>query len=553
MSASASLSKSESLKSVLNDEVMARAALRQNTAAQTSTATNITANPFFKAVMDPSIAAEAKVEAITRLMTTTLDSKKDRETVQAYEEFREWLSAQSTELSKQVASLMDVDTLAEIQDVIKDLGGGLLDFKDKMSVVMGFIDSIHQLNSSGRMLDVLKDIRTEKEELEKISAEVAQADEEIARHEVEILRLKMMNANLEREKSLFGFGPTKKSALQEIARNEQAVLSAEGKIGLEKAKKQELNARKRSSVFTGEDAAHRENLRKLLDFSNDETRELMASIRDTAIGFVDSAQDRTGSLRTRFTAIADQIFRVEEQNSGMLRAYAIMNEGLAGAAKANTEMRGSLDAPEGDETTLQRLAREDKLRAADTHAEMLKRSEADTMTVYTDLSKQAVTVDTMKQGVTQQIDEARRLNVRGVASTADQIATVLTAVSSAALNQASMSARITMDEMRAETSGVMHREAIRVAMGYEQLNDQLISIAQEAADLNEVQEAATGIVRSSLETMTSRVEAMRRNAEQLQEAHRARQAIASTLDGEPVAEGAAEKPAADQPFSFSQI
>lgn len=298
----------------------------------------------------------------------------------------------------------------------------------------------------------------------------------------------------------------------------------------------------------GDNAIHRDRLRELLDLSDEGNRDRMISLRDKAQKFITTAQARTGGLRGRFAGLNQQVDRAQDMNTGMTRAYAIMAEGLKDAEKINTAMRADLvDAPEG-EGMIQRMGREEKLTTLDLHVEKVKRSEAETIATYTDLSTQAVRIHTMKGAVTEQEDTARILNTQGVAATSDRVATVLTAMTGAALGEASSVAQDTLQNMRNSTGEVAGREVIRVAMGIEKLVDNLSVLATEADGMSQITQAATGIVRNGIGEMTNRMAELRQKADLLRKDLKDRNAVASenNMDARPDAKNVAA--VASNPF-----
>jgi hypothetical protein len=225
----------------------------------------------------------------------------------------------------------------------------------------------------------------------------------------------------------------------------------------------------------------------------------------------------------------------------MIKVYAVLNEGMKDATKANAELRKPLtDAPE-DESIVDKMTREEKLRALDGHVSHISRSQGETMAAYGDLNQQAIRVHTMRQSTDQQIDTARQINTQGVAATADRLATVLTAVSGAALGEASEAAKDTLSRMRESTNDISSREVIRVAMGVTTVNDQLETVFKELEDIREVQQAATGIVRNGMTEMQERMVQLRESANAAKEDLADHIASASIVETEHNGEGSAQQ------------
>ena len=156
MSAASAAKKS----TVLNDAVLeaSKPKTKQKTQVQDTLNANITANPFYNVMFDESLTLADKQSEVAKMTTSTLDRNRDRAQVKAYDEFREWLSAQQTELAEQVINLSNVDSMSELQSVLKDMNTDLLDFEDNMNPIMSIIESIHYLRTNGLMGDAFKPV-----------------------------------------------------------------------------------------------------------------------------------------------------------------------------------------------------------------------------------------------------------------------------------------------------------------------------------------------------------------------------------------------------------
>lgn len=520
---------------VLNDAVLQASKPRGVTKTQASNQTQIAIadNPFYKLMFDPSKSLEERKAEITRLGISTLDSKQDRANTKAYDEFREWLSSQQTELAEQIIALSNIDSMAELQSVLNDMNTDLIGFEDKMNPIMDIIESIHYLRTNDLIGDAFRDFEREKAEDEQRKAEAARVEAEIAEKNRTIAQQDEIRINALTKRSLFGLGGMTAAAVREKAMAEEAIEAAKAsKVELD-AKAKELRAAKPVATRDGDEVAyHKGRLKELLDMSRGENQERMIQLRDSASRFINTARDRTGSLRDQFGKLASQIETAEDSNQNMIKVYAILNDGLKDANKANADMRDGLANAGENESTIDTMTREEKLRALDTHVGHLSRSQGETMATFGSLNQQAIRIHTMRGATDQQIDTARRINTEGVAATADRLATVLTAVSGAALGEAAEAAKGTLERMRRSTSDIASREVIRVAMGTSQINDQLETVFQELEDIREVQQHATGITRNAMTEMRERMEQLRESAQSAKQDLADHVASASISEGE---------------------
>ena len=511
MAASGSAKKS----TALNDAVLeaARPKTRSTETATAAPEIDITANPFYNVLFDQSLKMDEKQARVTELTTSTLDRKKDREAVKAYDEFREWLSAQQTALAKNIIDLSNVDSMAELQSVLKDMNEDLLSFEDKMNPIMEIIESIHHLRTNGLMGDAFRQIKEDQQREDEAQAEMDRLVDDMEAERESLRALIGMKAELENERSFFGLGGITTSAKARIAQCEQQMTDIRNKVDGYQARHDELKKQLQTPAQDGDDTIHMQRLRELLDMSRDENRDRVVALRDAASSFITTAEQRTGSLRGQFDSLSEQIVAVEDSNQNMLKVYAVLNDGMKDANAKNTALREGLAEATEDESTVQKMTREEQLRALDTHVDHMSRSQGETMASYGDLNQQAIRVHTMRESTDQQMDTARQINTQGVAATADRLATVLTAVSGAALGEASEAARDTLDQMRQSTNDISSREVIRVAMGTSQINDQLETVFKDLEDIREVQQAATGITRNGMAEMRERMSKLKETAE----------------------------------------
>lgn len=526
---SASLSRSERNSDILSEDVMAKTTRRTRAADKTESASKIdvSSNPFFQVLFNQQLSPEQRQADVKSLLVSTLDARKDRERVRQFEDFREWLSEQTTEHAEQIIALTNVDSMSEMQSVIDQMTGDLVGFEDLMGPIMEIIESVYKLRTSGLIEDAYREIedqrKAEKEREEALAAKSVEA----GRTREEIDRMRRRNVELKESRSLFGFGGPSKEARIEMGNNDNKIADLTRDLAKIDGEVEDL---KKPIDFTskhGENAVHVERLRELLDLSQEENRERMIKLREAGTRFINTAKSRTGSLRNQFTATGELIDKVQDNNSGMTKVYAILYEGLSDAERENSQIRSEMNVENEGESLIQRQSREEKLQAIDSHATMLKTNEADTLATYSDLRQQAVRVDTMRNAITMQIDTAKKLNTQGVAATADRIATVLTAISSASLGEASAVANQTLQSMRNSTNEVAKREVVRVALGIEQLADSLVAIVEEMDDLSEIQRHATAISRNGIAELNTRMQEMRVSAETVSQQLKEKRAVVS--------------------------
>lgn len=142
-------------------------------------------------------------------------------------------------------------------------------------------------------------------------------------------------------------------------------------------------------------------------------------------------------------------------------------------ARTNQTKRDELSADADGEGDIQKMERERQLRDLENHISALGQSNVDTTQVFAELTSAGHRIKSMKDGNEQQVSKTRALHTSGVAGVADQLSTVLQAVSSAALGESSEMARMSLERMNETTRNLGQKEVIRVAMGAKEVNSEL--------------------------------------------------------------------------------
>ena len=144
---------------------------------------------------------------------------------------------------------------------------------------------------------------------------------------------------MRQERSWFGFGGIKKSALKDIARKEEEINSIVSDITdiREEMDKQVYTRETQFKEFESE----KKKLRELLDLTTDDFKERQEDLVDAALTFVNTMDERSGTVLSHMEKIRDQIGNVDDVNGRMQKIFAVINEGVKDAEEANqgiTEM-----------------------------------------------------------------------------------------------------------------------------------------------------------------------------------------------------------------------
>ncbi len=462
---------------------------------------DIESNPFHKIVIQSEASPTEKKEAVAKALAfNEAESKEENEArIAAFETFKEYLMAYRKEMSKEIIRLADTRAFSELQSVFEDMNAALLQFEVQITPLVEIIDAVHRLNmaSDGAMYDVFKEIQEDKEEEARIEKLRAEQMAQLALFETEIKQTQRDIAALREEKSWFGLGGTKQSALQEIARKEVDINNRLQEIAqLRETIDKTVNSRE--SRFA-EYAAEKAHLRELLDITSDEHKERQESLVKAALNFVNTTEERSGSVLERMEGIKAQIKNVDTVNGNMKRIFAVVTDGIKDAEENNKLVTQKLKQVSGEESTLEQYDREDKLQAVNEHVEALTASKVDTLSTLGELQEESMNIKSMRDTNTQQINHTRKMHTSGTAGIASRLSTVLTAVSSAALNEARTTTQNTLKTMNIITQEIAQSEAIKNATNLHVQNDELSQAIEQLASYKEISDKATEITRAALE------------------------------------------------------
>jgi archaellum component FlaC len=199
--------------------------------------------------------------------------------------------------------------------------------------------------------------------------------------------------------------------------------------------------------------------------------------------------------------MVQQIEGLGDNNSNMVQTYAVLNEATKLAETSNQAKREALLAEREGESLIDKMKREQSKQDIDEHIGILATATVDTMQAYGELTSEAIKIRNMEAATKKQGEAARAMHSRGIASVASQLSTVMTAVNSAAINEAQAMAGSTLAEMTRVTNEVARKESIRIATGRDDVNTDLEEMLNQLAQFGDVQREATAITRDALTRM----------------------------------------------------
>ncbi|VAW74639.1 hypothetical protein MNBD_GAMMA12-3525 [hydrothermal vent metagenome] len=478
---------------------------------------SIESNPFHQIILQSDAEPEEKAEAISKALAyDEAQSKEENEAMlAAFEIFKEYLMEQRKEMSVEIIRLSDTEAFSELQSVFEEMNGALQDFETQLEPLIDIIDAVHRLNmaSDGAMYDVFKEIQEDKVEEERIALQRDEFEKTLESYTETVTNTQKDIAALKEEKSWWGFGGTTQAALQEIARKTVDIETAEGDIS---NLRQDIEALTldRETKFA-EFAEEKEQLRSLLDITSVEHKERQEALVGAALNFVSTTDERTGAVLEHMEGIHGQIKNVSTVNGSMRKIFAIVNDGIKDAETENATLTGKFQVAAEDESQLQTFEREDKLQAVNQHVDSLNATKVDTLGTFGELQQENMNIKSMQDTNSQQINQTRKMHSSGTAGVASRLSVVLTAVSSAALNEARTATQNTLSGMNTMTHALAQNEAIKNATQLHIQNDDLSNAIKELETYREISDKATEITRAALEEQKDLQREMEQTAEKL--------------------------------------
>ncbi|GGF50489.1 hypothetical protein SAMN05216376_11031 [Mameliella alba] len=520
-------------------------------------------NTFYKIMLDEGLAPQDKLARVTQALTFTDDRSEARENLSEFNAFKEYLQFERKRMAQEIIALTDTEAFGELKDVFEQINTALLTFEDQIAPLTDIVDAVYTLRMNGVTYDIFEELLRERELEKERTTKKADLKQTLSQLESKVRGLKTDNGMLREDKGFFGLGGTKKSALEKIAANDALIDEHTDAMQslLDEIKILETQAPANSEF--AEFAAEKEKLRELLDITSDEHKARQEALVGSAQDFIDTTENRVSSVLGHFTKMNGQIDNLDEANFTMRSMYAILSDATKQVDGANEtrrqQIRSAIDAAESD---LERLGQERLERDINDYISNLGRSNVDTTSVLAELTASGHRIHSMKDANAQQVAKTRQLHTSGVAGVADQLSTVLQAVSAAALGESSEAAKMSLERMNRTTSELGQREVIRVALGTKEINQDLTNALSELSEYGETIKAATHITREGLTETKDLLAQIERQTAETQAAVKESLSVAADVAGgkggtrnpspADVAQEAEERNAPPNPFGLGK-
>lgn len=456
-------------------------------------------NTFFKIMFDANISPDEKMKAVSKVLAFAENKEDAKAELEAFKQFKEYLQFERKRMAQQIIELTDTEAFAELKSVYDELNTALISFEDKIAPLTDIVDAVYKLRMNGVTFDAFREIALDREEEARLAALRIEQEAQLKSIEQDIQRTQVQMAHLSEDKSLFGFGPVKESSRKKIA--ELNLILDEKRNNLKDLTlkiAETINAQPRQSDLNADFLEAKNKLRELLDISSDEHKKRQQELVKAAQTFVNTTEERVSGISKHFEGMDKQIDNLLEANYSMREIYAILNDATKDAHKTNEQQRSSLEAVEAEESDISKMKRERDKRDLENYIASLNASAYDTTTVLAELTNAGHRIKSMKDGNDQQINKTRQIHSSGVAGVADQLSTVLQAVSAAALGESSEMAKLSLERMNTKTQDLTQKEVIRLALGTHEQNSELSKALEGLEQYGEVIRTATSITREGL-------------------------------------------------------
>ncbi|AUZ95252.1 hypothetical protein FDI40_gp493 [Agrobacterium phage Atu_ph07] len=478
---------------------------------------SIANNPFFQVMSSTSLTPEEKVQQVAKAMSEIRTKEENRERVRQLEEFSEYQQVLRKEMASEIIALTNTDTFAQLQQVYDRMNTGLLDFNDAMEPILEIIDAMHVVRKEGKTAELFEEIRSDRREEDEHKNMLAEMDESIRKSRAEINMLFADIAELREQRSFFGFGGVKAEAIRKIAELESKIELLNQSANEMQTKRQTFAAEWSAKTHENEEYENAKRIvRNMLDLSAEQHRENQKKSVLKAQEFIEISDESLSSVRSNLLDMNGQIERLLDANTSITSTMAIMGEGLKVAETEIQKKRAEVDSIEAGDSMVKKMQKDNSLRDIDEHATLVSATVADTALSFADLGSQTVRITTMKDANVSQLDKVRKMHTQGVAGVADRLSVALTAVGQAAIGESAAIAKDTLGLMTDATNNIAHKEAMRVALGANEINDDILKAIGDLEEYGEILRNTTDIRREAVKEMRSNLDQIGDIAKSLQ-------------------------------------
>ena len=257
----------------------------------------------------------------------------------------------------------------------------------------------------------------------------------------------------------------------------------------------------------------------MLNLSEGEHEERHKKLVATAAEFVNTTKERVTDTLERSVQMGDQIKSLSDLAFTMRGRYTVLSEAAKDAEKVNSTKHEQLKADmERDESSLGRMQKEEESRALAKHITILNDAATETTNVIADLTTSSQRIENMEAANVKQIKKTQQIQTSGIAGVADNLSSVLTAISQAAIGQASTAAQQSLRRMNTNTINLTKEQMLNMAKERNDDNAALIQVLEQMSGYGEVIQMANESAQEAIGENREILEEMRRVADDVKDA-----------------------------------
>jgi hypothetical protein len=472
-------------------------------------------NVFASIMLHEELSPEAKRDAFVKELTFSKDNTKEqnRAKLEAFGAFKEYLQEQRKILNREGIKLQDTEAFAELQSVVDEMTRSSVEFQDRAKPLIDVLSAVFDIRKNDKIPDVYKEIQKDKEWAEEQKLIQKDLEEHLATVVARVEGLEREKAHLSTEKSFFGFGPIKKSALArmaEIDEVDKVRASQEVSEVLHKLDQQKAAIEAGREPENPELGHQKRVLREFLDLTKEENRDRQKALIEAAVNYDDTSDTRLKSVMGTLERLGKHAEVLSDTNGILKNMHLIMDESLKEVSQKNDEVKKDLGAGPADESSIARMTREDKLQDLNEFISRADDHAVDVANSIGGLTKHAVQIQAYKDTIRNESGSTKRLHLEGVSQMGEQLMSVISAISAAATSESRSVAANNFARMAAQNQTIISQEVVRNATTVELEAQQISRLVGELQDYGDVLKASSDIANAGYTRMRDTIGAIRK-------------------------------------------
>lgn len=472
-------------------------------------------NPYASVMFNTNLSPEAKRDEIASLMAFDKEATREqnREKVEAFNKFKEYLQEQRKVLNREGIKLQDTEAFAELQGVIDEMSAATIDFQEKVEPLMEVLQAVFEIRKNNKVTEVYKDIQDDIAWKQEQEDKLLELENEVNKNRSEWLSLDRAVTILSKDKSMFGFGPVKAEA--------QAKINEINTFGIPEAKKKYEDlmvsiTEQKARILEGREGnnpelkAQKETLRKFLDLTREDNQERQKALINSAINYVDTSDERLKNVLNTLGRLGKHSEVVGDSNSMLRNFHLIMDDSLKQANQKNQGVKDVLAQIDSSESSIAKMTREEQLKDLNEHITRTDEGAVDIANSIGGLTKQSVQIQTYKDTIRNETGSTKRLHLEGVSQMAEQLMSVISAISSAATAESRAVAASNFSEMAQQNQTIVSQEVIKNATNIDLEAKAISKLVGELEDYGEILNSSSEIASQGYDRMRDTVDAIRK-------------------------------------------